>query len=75
MKKTNININKVLLDITKLLPEGFYLYIPSFPHYRYKGKIYTQTDFVVPAIYTQGKKYEFIKPEQKVTKKVAATTK
>ncbi len=49
-------------ELTKLLPVGFYLYMPSFPRYRSDGFIYTDLDAVVPSIYYQGDKYDFIKP-------------
>ncbi|MEZ8329183.1 hypothetical protein AB6C40_14965 [Vibrio splendidus] len=48
-------------ELTKLLPVGFYLYMPSFPRYRSDGFIYTDLDAVVPSIYYQGDKYDFIK--------------
>ena len=51
-------------DFTSHLPQGFYVYTPSFPNVPFNGKIYTDRSVLVPAIYTQGKKYEFIKPEQ-----------
>ncbi|MBE3661775.1 hypothetical protein BOO91_12630 [Vibrio navarrensis] len=66
-----------LKDVTAKLPKGFYFYLPSFPHTGYqtvqnpedwkcatcvKTFSYRMTNVVVPAIYTQGKKYEFIKP-------------
>jgi|GEM_PF-5391742 hypothetical protein len=67
-----------LLDLTSRLPDGFYLYVPSFPvdvkMTIKEGEDWTckecrqwqqfrRSDVVVPAIYSQGKKYEFIKPE------------
>lgn len=65
-------------DVTAKLPKGFYFYLPSFPQTGYRvveniedwacstcGKkfSYRMLNILVPAIYTQGKKYEFIKPQ------------
>jgi hypothetical protein len=60
-----IDYDKFYKDFTSHLPEGFYVYTPSFPKAAYNGKIYSDRSVIVPAIYTQGKKYEFIKPEVK----------
>jgi hypothetical protein len=61
-KNTRITQNDLNLAITQKLPKGFYLYSPSFPRYRANGKIYTDMSIQTPAIYTQGHKYEFVKP-------------
>lgn len=50
-------------NITKRLPKGFYIYTSAMPQAKYDNKTYTDYSEVLPAIYTQGKKYEFIKPE------------
>lgn len=49
-------------EFTSNLPEGFYVYIPSFNKLRYDGKIYWDTKNVVPAIYTKGEEFLFVKP-------------
>ncbi|WP_210499808.1 hypothetical protein [Vibrio crassostreae] len=49
-------------DLTQLLPVGFYLYIPSFPKYQSGDMVYTDLEAIVPSIYHQGVKYNFIKP-------------
>ncbi|CAH0533611.1 hypothetical protein VST7929_01481 [Vibrio stylophorae] len=70
---------KFLLDLTARLPQGYLLYMPSFP----QGGVMTVTQVadwtcyscqniehymlnaqVVPSIYTQGKRYDFIVPVQ-----------
>lgn len=58
----DINEEDFYKSLTSLLPEGFYLYMPSFPKYRSDDLIYTDLDAVVPSIYYQGDKYDFIKP-------------
>lgn len=50
------------LAITQKLPKGFYLYSPSLPRSQANGKTYTDMSIQTPAIYTQGHKYEFVKP-------------
>jgi hypothetical protein len=60
-----IDYSEFYKDFTSQLPEGFYVYTPSFPRAHYDNKVYTDRSVIVPAIYTQGKKYEFIKPEVK----------
>lgn len=64
---TDKTYSELMIGITKKMPKGFYLYTPSFPkQYDYdedKGLIYyVDYNQVVPAIYTQGQKFEFIKP-------------
>lgn len=49
-------------EFTSNLPEGFYVYIPSFNKLRYDGKIYWDTKNVVSAIYTKGEEFLFVKP-------------
>lgn len=71
-----LGYEQYLLDVTSKLPKGFYLYTPSFPE-SYKMTLDSGDDWncitcksvkkftlyqVVPAIYTQGQKFEFIKP-------------
>lgn len=55
----------VVNGITKALPDGFYIYYTPFPYVSQDGKNYINTANVLPTIYTQGKKYEFIKPNNK----------
>lgn len=59
----DIDYSQFFKDYTAALPQGFFIYTPSFPVA--EDGTYTYSDFtqVVPAIYTQGEKYEFIKPE------------
>jgi hypothetical protein len=57
-----VSQDELNIEITKHLPKGFYLYSPSLPRARANDKIYTDLSIKVPAIYTQGVKYEFIKP-------------
>ncbi|PKQ52214.1 hypothetical protein CR151_16575 [Vibrio cholerae] len=59
----NIDTTEFYTGITQHLPKGFYVYTSSMPQTEYDNKIYTDYAEVLPAIYTQGKKYEFIKPE------------
>ncbi|UPQ87072.1 hypothetical protein [Vibrio sinaloensis] len=61
--KKDIDLTEYYKDLTKNLPEGFYLYIAAMPQFRVNNTTYTDYSEVLPAIYTQGKKYEFIKPE------------
>lgn len=52
-----------LKSVTSKLPHGFYYYSTSYPQaWAQDNKLYNVFE-PVPAIYTQGKKYEFIKPE------------
>jgi hypothetical protein len=44
------------------LPEGFYIYVPSFPKTSWNNKKYFDSSFVVPSLFTQGEQYQFIKP-------------
>ncbi|AUI88819.1 hypothetical protein BS333_20810 (plasmid) [Vibrio azureus] len=44
------------------LPEGFYIYVPSFPKTSWNGKTYVDNSVIVPSIFTQGQQYQFIKP-------------
>ncbi len=53
----------VYQTITNELPENFFIYMPSFGQFHGQGKVYTDYSHVVPSIYTQGKKLQFIKPE------------
>ena len=59
----SIDYSEFFKSYTELLPKGFYIYTPSFPVA--KDGTYTYSDYtqIVPAIYTQGEKYEFIKPQ------------
>lgn len=60
----DVDRDEFLKKLTSLLPQGFYFYSPSYPKfYGADGKKYVAHKVVVPAIYTQGEKYEFIKPE------------
>jgi hypothetical protein len=65
VKVEQIDYSEFYKDFTSQLPEGFYVYTPSFPNTTFDNKVYTDRSVIVPAIYTQGKKYEFIKPEVK----------
>lgn len=42
------------------LPEGFYVYVPSFPHTSFNGKTYIDNSVIVPSIFDQGKQYQFL---------------
>lgn len=61
----------ILKEITALLPRGYFYYRPSFetntiPKSDFgKNVTYINTNAVVPSIYAQGKRYDFIKPENK----------
>lgn len=57
-----LDTTEFYIELTKLLPKGFYVYVPSMPQTRWNGKIYRDTAFLVPSIFTQGKKLEFRKP-------------
>lgn len=61
--KSDVDLTGFYKELTSKLPNGFYLYMPSLPRYKVDNMIYTDYREVLPAIYTQGKKYEFIKPE------------
>ncbi|MGF1887179.1 hypothetical protein L4D13_13675 [Photobacterium profundum] len=72
--------NQYLLDLTKRLPEGYYLYIPTFMM-SYSSQLQSGFDWdckdfgckktlvhrlnsqIVPAIYHNGQKHEFITPQ------------
>ncbi|MCG6202785.1 hypothetical protein [Psychromonas antarctica] len=52
--------------VTEHLPSNYYFYQVSFPKYRaFDLKLYVNTEMVVPSIYTEGKRYDFIKPDTK----------
>ncbi|WP_028865111.1 hypothetical protein [Psychromonas aquimarina] len=54
----------LLKEITDLLPSGYYYYRPSFEiSYGLNKSKYVNYNALVPAIYTQGQRYDFIKPE------------
>lgn len=59
----NVDRDEFLKKLTSLLPQGFFYYSPSYPEFYAEGKKYVAHKVAVPAIYTQGEKYEFIKPE------------
>ena len=76
-------------DVTSKLPEGYYYYSAPFPRGDIatlekgtdwtckkciKSQRYVLESEIVPAIYTQGKKYEFIKPTPSTEKKLAVNT-
>ncbi|MBD1575370.1 hypothetical protein HC723_02730 [Vibrio sp. S11_S32] len=61
-KDKSIKFDNIVSNITKDLPKGFYIYYPPFPKLRYEGENYINTLNPLPTIYTQGKKYEFLKP-------------
>ncbi|MDE1237837.1 hypothetical protein [Vibrio aestuarianus] len=61
--KNDVDLTEFYKELTSKLPKGFYLYMPSLPQYKVDKITYTDYAEVLPAIYTQGKKYEFIKPE------------
>lgn len=58
----NVTFDEVVEGVSKRLPQGFYLYYPPFPTLKDVKKSYINTQNPLPTIYTQGKKYEFIKP-------------
>lgn len=64
--KIDVTYDEVMKGITANLPENFFFYAPSFPKQSaYDGdtfKNYVDSSQVVPAIYTQGKQYLFMKP-------------
>lgn len=66
-----------LKDVTAKLPEGFFLYLPSLPQIGYRKVadvedwscatcgdtyFYRMYNVLIPAIYTQGEKHLFLKP-------------
>lgn len=55
--------DEVYSELTMGLDDNFFLYVPSFRKTSALGKSYTSTQLIVPVIYTQGKKHEFVKPE------------
>ncbi|MGR5178831.1 hypothetical protein [Vibrio mediterranei] len=61
--KSEVRFDDFYKRYTKALPSYFYIYTPSFPKARGNKNVYTYPSVIVPAIYSQGKKYEFIKPE------------
>ncbi|GMQ49661.1 hypothetical protein [Vibrio sp. 10N] len=61
--KNEVRFDDFYKRYTKALPSQFYIYTPSFPKARGNKKVYTYPSVIVPAIYTQGKKHEFVKPE------------
>lgn len=65
--KSNFNsdYSDYLKLVTSKLPEGFYFYSTSLPKaWGQDNKLYHVSE-AAPAIYTQGKRYEFIKPQVK----------
>lgn len=62
-----INYTDFYKDFTSRLPEGFYIYTPSFPSivYEKNGERYKASypSEIVPALYHRGEKHEFVKPE------------
>ncbi|NAX34084.1 hypothetical protein CAG54_13335 [Vibrio sp. V27_P1S3P104] len=56
----DVDLEKFYKEYTSHLPRGFYLYVPSFPRIELGNKIYTNYRHIVPAIYTEGKQYQFI---------------
>ncbi|WP_318429293.1 hypothetical protein [Photobacterium leiognathi] len=60
LKASNLNSPNFYKALTAKLPQGFYLYVPSFVSNQYEGKSYLDASSIVPAIYTQGEQYEFI---------------
>lgn len=62
IESLDIDEEEFYKSLTKSLPVGFYLYMPSFPKYRSEKSVYTDLDAVVSSIYYQGDKYDFIKP-------------
>ena len=71
MKANGKTQDDILKEITALLPEGFFYYRPAFetntiPKSDFgKNVTYVNTNAVVPSIYAQGKRYDFLKPETK----------
>lgn len=60
--KQNPSFDDFYRSITRELPVGFYLYAPSFPRQKLGQKVFTYRESYVPAIYTQGNKFEFKQP-------------
>jgi len=58
------NYDSFMKKVTAKLPENYFYYQVSFPKFTQGDKQYIETSIVVPAIYTQGKRYDFIKPPQ-----------
>lgn len=59
----DIPTEELYKNITKRLPKGFYIYTSAMPQAKYDNKTYADYSEVLPVIYTQCKRYEFIKPE------------
>jgi hypothetical protein len=49
-------------ELSSKLPKGFYLYMPSFPKFTAYDHHYTDLEAIVPSIYSQGQKHDFINP-------------
>ena len=62
MKTKKHKFDEILKGITSKLPQGFNVYYTPFPMILQDGKFYIDKENPLPTIYTQGKKYEFIKP-------------
>lgn len=60
-----IKLTEFNQELTKELPYGFFLYTPSFPRFAGNGQNFTYPSEIVPAIYAQGEKYDFIQPTAK----------
>ncbi|WP_153447680.1 hypothetical protein [Vibrio algicola] len=56
------DFDQIINSITTKLPKGFYLYYIPFPTVKQGDQYYINTLNPLPTIYTQGKKYEFLKP-------------
>ncbi|MBE3652464.1 hypothetical protein [Vibrio navarrensis] len=56
----DVDLEDFYVEYTSHLPRGFYLYVPSFPSIKQGNKTYTDYRHIVPAIYTEGKQYQFI---------------
>lgn len=64
-KYQNFTYEIIMSKVTKKLGENYLYYQPNFTkYYDDKEKLtYTMLDDVVPKIYTQGVRYDFIKPK------------
>lgn len=57
-----VNTVEFYKEYSAQLPDGFYIYVPSFPNTSWNSKTYFDNSIIVPSIFTQGEQYQFIKP-------------
>lgn len=55
--------DEFLAKVTTRLGENYSYYQPNFTRYRKDGKLWVMLDDIVPKIYTNGNRYDFVKPE------------